>query len=229
MNVAIIAAGGSGKRLGAERAKQFLDLAGEPVLIHTLRRFETCPQVHQVIVALPGQEINQFAKLASTYQLAKLSHFVSGGRERQESVYNALQTAPREQTDIVIVHDGVRPLVTVEDIARVIAKAETSGAAILAVAAGDTVKEVQADRVIKTLDRRRLYLVQTPQAFRWEILIEAHERAMADGLEASDDAALLEHYGWPVFVVEGSARNIKITWPEDLIVGEAILKAMEGK
>jgi len=224
VNVAIVAAAGYGQRLGAKRAKQFLDLAGEPVLIRTLRHFEECPHVDQIIVALPEEEKDPFTQLASAFRLKKIAHLIAGGEERQESVYNALQVVPREHTEIIVVHDGVRPFVTSEEIARVIEAARAVGAAILAVPASDTVKEVEGNRVIRTLNRSRLYLVQTPQAFRSEVLFEAYERAMREGFIATDDAALVEHYGWPVCVVEGSARNIKITWPEDLILGEALLR-----
>lgn len=224
MNIAIIVAAGTGQRLRARRAKQFLDLCGEPVVVHALRPFEQCAEVDQVILVLPEPEREAFAARLPTFGLKKVTHIVVGGRERQDSVWQGLQLVDPALTEIVIIHDGVRPLITAEQISRVIQQARRSGAAILATRVTDTIKEVEGDRVIKTLDRRRLYLVQTPQAFGAEILVSAYQRARAEGLRATDDAALVEQFGVSVSVVEGSGDNLKITWPEDLALAEFLLK-----
>ncbi len=224
MNVAIIVAGGIGRRMGAARAKPFLELCGEPVVIHTLRAFEACPAVDEIILVVPeSEQQGVMARLASS-GLVKVTRVVVGGAERQDSVWNGLQQIDRAATELVIIHDGVRPLVTPDEITAVAEEARRSGAAIPALPATDTIKEVEGNRVIKTLDRHRLYLVQTPQAFRAEIIISAHERARAEGRQATDDAALVEQAGFPVSIVGGSRTNFKITWPEDLVIAEYLLK-----
>lgn len=226
MTTAIIVAAGRGSRMGTKTPKQFLELAGEPVLVHTLRRVAACPDIDRILVALPPEEMGFFSSLLE--RAVPSVGIVAGGGHRQESVFNALQAIDRLRTDIVVVHDGVRPLVTDGDFSRVIARAREAGAAILATPVRDTIKEVEGDRIVRTLDRRRLYLAQTPQAFRAEILIEAHERARREGIMATDDAALVERCGHPVVVVEGSPDNIKITWPEDLLLAEALLRLRGG-
>jgi 2-C-methyl-D-erythritol 4-phosphate cytidylyltransferase len=227
MNIAIVVAAGAGQRMAAARAKQFLDLGGEPVVVHTLRAFERCAEVDEVILVLPETERAAFASQLAGFGLRKIKHLVAGGHERQDSVANGLQLIQPQNTGMVIVHDGVRPLVTSEQISRTIQQAQRTGAAVSAVPATDTVKEVEDHLVIKTLDRRRLYLVQTPQAFRADIIVAAYERARAEGLRATDDAALVEHCGFPVAVVEGTWQNVKITRPEDLILAEFLFKGIQ--
>jgi len=223
VNSAIIVAAGEGQRLGTQRAKQFLDLCGEPVLVHTLKAFDQCTDVHQVILVVPTEVRETFAAQLPAFGLKKVSRIIAGGRERQDSVWRGLQLVDTTLTEMVVIHDGVRPLVTPEQIQGVIDQARSSGAATLAIPVTDTIKEVEGSQVIKTLDRRRLYLVQTPQAFRAEILVSAYQRACAEGLRATDDAALVEQCGVPVTIVEGSRDNLKITWPEDLALAEFLL------
>ncbi len=220
MIIAIIAAAGRGTRLGAGRAKQFLELAGQPVLVHTLRRVASCSDIGEIIVVLPADEMSSYASLLPSVRPSV--RVVRGGQERQESVFHALQVINPHTVEIVLVHDAVRPFVTVREMVRVIAAARESGAALVVTPVRDTIKEVEGDRVVRTLDRRRLYLAQTPQAFRTDILIEAHQRARREGIVATDDAALVERCGYPVVIVEGSPYNIKITWPEDLLLADAI-------
>jgi 2-C-methyl-D-erythritol 4-phosphate cytidylyltransferase len=223
MNVAIIVAAGAGQRMASARAKQFLNLGGEPVLVHALRSFERCAEVDEVILVLPETERKTFSSQLSAFGLEKVKRNIAGGQERQDSVFLGLQLIEPQRTEIVIIHDGVRPLVTSEQITGVIQQAREVGAALLAAPATDTVKEVQDCRVVNTLDRRRVYLVQTPQAFRADIILAAHQRARAQGLRATDDAALVEQCGFPVAVVEGTWENIKITRPEDLALAEFLL------
>lgn len=229
MNVAIIPAAGSGKRLGGPIAKQFLNVAGVPILIHTLRRFDECTDIGGIVVALQESEIEGFAAQLPAYQFTKPIRLVTGGAERSDSILNALEAARAWQPELVAIHDAVRPFVTPAQISAVLDKAREVGAAILALPATDTIKEVENGLIVTTLDRRRIYRAQTPQAFRYELLAQANERARAEGLSsalATDDALLAERLGHPVAIVEGSPNNLKITTPEDLAVAEKLFEQM---
>jgi len=208
----------------AARSKPFLELGGVPVIIHTLRKFEQCSAIDHCIVVLPSEQAAEFLSLANKYGLRKISRVVSGGQERQDSVYKGLSAIESNKVEVVAVHDGVRPFVTPDQIAAVVEKAKQSGAAILAVPAVDTIKQVAGGKIIATLERSRIYHAQTPQAFRYPIIREAYERAQAEGVLATDDASLVERLGAPVYIVEGSPNNIKITRPSDLAIAELILK-----
>jgi 2-C-methyl-D-erythritol 4-phosphate cytidylyltransferase len=222
MNFAIIPAAGSGHRMGAGRPKQFLEIAGEPILVHTLRRFEACASIGGVLVALPEGDIASFAELVDAAGLRKVLPPVAGGPERRDSVALALARVP-PGTGVVAVHDGVRPFVTAEQIDRVVARAEACGAAILGLRTVDTVKEVDGDVITRTLDRAHVVLAQTPQAFRFELLSDAYAGWRAAGWPVTDDASLVERIGGRVEVVEGSPLNVKITTPDDLPLAEYIL------
>ena len=228
MNIALIPAAGTGSRIGGPRAKQFLELDGTPILIHTLHRFEECERIDQIVVVLPAAETAGFLALAAKYNLKKITRVISGGSERQESVAKGLESINSPNAEIVVVHDGVRPFVTVSQIIDVIERAKEVGAALLALPVTDTVKEVNDGLVTRTLDRKHIYLAQTPQAFRVELLREAHRKAKAENLLATDDAALVERLGASVAIVEGSSRNIKITRPSDLALAELILQETES-
>ncbi|HEX7999318.1 MAG TPA: 2-C-methyl-D-erythritol 4-phosphate cytidylyltransferase [Pyrinomonadaceae bacterium] len=224
MNVAIIAAAGQGTRLKGKRAKQFLELGGVPVIIHTLRRFEQCADIQEVIIVLPAPDVACFLALAGQYGLRKLARVVAGGPTRAESIRRGLQAVRAATAEIIAVHDGVRPFVAPEEISRTIAAARLSGAAILVAPAVDTIKEVEDGRVRRTLERATLRHALTPQCFRYALLCEAYERAHNLGAEITDDSALVEQLGVEVAVVEGDSRNIKITRPEDLALAEILLK-----
>ena len=223
MNVAIIAAGGRGTRMGGARAKQFLELSGTPVIIHTLRRFERCAEVGESVVVVPEDDVGGFRELARGAGLGKLARVVAGGPTRMESVWRGLQAVSAESAQVVAVHDAVRPLVTPEEIGAAVRAAAASGAAVLASRAVDTVKEAEGAVVLRTLDRARLWHAQTPQCFRYDLLRRAYERARAEGFEATDDSALVERLGAPVSIVEGGARNIKITTRQDLALAEMLI------
>jgi 2-C-methyl-D-erythritol 4-phosphate cytidylyltransferase len=219
---AILPAAGLGTRMGAETPKQFLELDGEPIFIHTLRRIASCPLVTDIIVATRADVVATLDKRIQTEKLAQSVRVVRGGDSRQESVAQALREVS-DDTEIVLVHDAVRPLVTREQIARVIEEARRCQAAILGIPAMDTVKEVKRASlpedvalITGTIPRERLVLAQTPQAFSVKLLREAFARAQADGLNASDEAGLVERLGRDVHVVLGSERNIKITKPADM-------------
>jgi 2-C-methyl-D-erythritol 4-phosphate cytidylyltransferase len=224
MNVAIIAAAGHGSRMGGTRAKQFLELAGTPIIFHTLRPFEQCEAIQEIIVVLPAQETASFLSLADKYGLRKLAKVVSGGTTRAESVWRGLQSVRPATAEIVAVHDGVRPFVTADEIARTVEAAQENGAAILVGAVTDTIKQVEDGRVVRTLRRSELRRALTPQCFRYDLLRRAYEQADVADSEITDESVLVERLGATISIVEGSSRNIKITKQEDLVIGEALLK-----
>ncbi len=222
MNIAIIAAAGAGTRMASDRPKQFLQLAGRPVIFHTLKVFEECDSIDEVIVVLPAAESAGFLSLAGKYSVRKLARVVPGGATRADSVKRGLMAIRSATAEIVAVHDGVRPFVTVDEINNTVAAAKADGAAILVAPVTDTIKEVSGASVLRTLDRAVLRRALTPQCFRYELLREAYEHADVNDPSLTDESALVEQLGRPVSIVEGSARNIKITTAEDLIIAEAI-------
>jgi 2-C-methyl-D-erythritol 4-phosphate cytidylyltransferase len=228
MNIAIIPAAGSGVRFGGQIPKQFIEIAGAPIIVHTLRRFDECEEIGAIVVALRREEIERFEQTLGVHEIRKPVRLVAGGAERSDSILNALGAAKEFQPDIVAVHDAVRPFVTPERISAVIARAREIGAAILAQPATDTIKEVEDGLIRRTLDRRLIWRAQTPQAFRYDLLMRANEEARAANLPAAmatDDSFLVERLGAPVAIVEGMANNIKITTPEDLALAEKLLGA----
>jgi 2-C-methyl-D-erythritol 4-phosphate cytidylyltransferase len=208
--------------MGAGTPKQFLELGGEPLVIFTLRRLAACAAITDFILATRGKELTSLEDRVSKARLGRPARVVHGGDTRQQSVANALaQVAP--ETEIVLVHDAVRPFVTPAQIDRLIIEARTRGAAILGIPAIDTVKEVKRASlpedvalITSTIPRERIVLAQTPQAFQYAILREAFARAAQDDVTASDEASLVERIGREVFVVLGSERNLKITRPSDM-------------
>jgi 2-C-methyl-D-erythritol 4-phosphate cytidylyltransferase len=224
MNVAIIAAAGSGSRIGGKQAKQFLELAGLPIIIRTLQPFERCADIHEIIVVLPPQQAAGFLELAANQKLRKLSRVVSGGATRAESVQRGLSAVRAATTEVVAVHDGVRPFVTPEEISRTVAAAAEHQAAVLVGRVVDTVKRVKDEQVVETMSRTDLRRALTPQCFKYELLMRAFEGIDVSDPELTDESMLAERLGVVVRVVEGDSRNIKITTPEDLLIGEALLK-----
>jgi 2-C-methyl-D-erythritol 4-phosphate cytidylyltransferase len=225
MNVAIVVAAGKGTRLGGNRPKQFLELDGVPVIVHTLRQFERCKEIDEVIVVLPADDVAGFQSLAREFKLQKLSRVIAGGATRAQSVQRGL--AVIDEAELVAVHDGVRPFVTPAEIDQVMASARATGAAILVAPVADTIKEIKDDRVVRTLQRTQLRRALTPQCFRFDLLKQAYERLIeveAEGIEVTDDCLLVERLGVEIAAVEGSSRNIKITRAEDLVLGEALLR-----
>ena len=210
--------------MGGSVPKQFLSLGGEPLVVHSLRILQAADIVDEIILAVPESDLDYCAnELVKRRGFSKVTRVVAGGVERQDSVGRALDQVT-EETEIVLVHDAVRPFLTGQMVSQVIAHADKHGAAIIALPMRDTVKEVDSEHVIqRTLDRRPLWLAQTPQAFRRQWLQEAHRKAQAEGIHATDDAYLVEWLGHSVMVVEGSGENIKVTRPEDIVIGEAIL------
>lgn len=222
---AIVPAAGSGVRFGGASPKQYLPLRGGlPLLAWTLKALAASRLVDcLVLVTAPGHEARCRAEVLDRCGLAA-DHVVPGGADRQASVYAGLTAAPAT-TDLVLVHDGVRPLVTPDIIRAAVAVAAAEGAAVVAVPVTDTIKTVDADgRIAETLPRGRLWAAQTPQVFRAAWLREAHERAQADGFRGTDDGVLVERLGYPVRLVEGSSENLKVTTVADLAQAEQILR-----
>jgi 2-C-methyl-D-erythritol 4-phosphate cytidylyltransferase/2-C-methyl-D-erythritol 2,4-cyclodiphosphate synthase len=229
MNVAIIPAAGSGSRFGGQTPKQFVEIAGAPVIVHTLRRFDACRDIDGIIVALHPSEIDAFEQRLKSYGLQKTVRLVSGGAERSDSIRTALEAVKVWHPELVAVHDAVRPFVTPEQISAVLLRAAEIGAAILALPSTDTIKEVDNGLIQRTIDRRRIWRAQTPQAFRYELLLRANSEARAAGLPpaiTTDDSLLVESIGVSVAVVEGSPNNIKITTPEDLVLAEKLFEQL---
>lgn len=232
MNIAIIPAGGQGRRMGEAaggRAKQFLHIDNVPVIVHTLRQFQKAADIDAILVALPTAELASgiFTELIQEYQLTKVLPPVEGSTERQGSIFCALQSLAasplHEQTELVAIHDAVRPFISTAMISASLNAAREYGAAICALAATDTIKEVIDNKIVNTIPRTRIYLAQTPQTFRYQLILDAHRRAFAEDFIGTDDAMLVERLGQSVVVVEGSADNIKITKPGDLALAELIL------
>jgi 2-C-methyl-D-erythritol 4-phosphate cytidylyltransferase len=223
---AIIPAAGQGTRMSAGVPKQFLLLNGRPILEHTIGAFQNSGLIDSIVLAVPEQdfELQRQRWLNDTGITV-----IVGGEKRQDSVYNGFKALPQE-TEIVLVHDGVRPFVTKEIIGRTIEGARNHGAAITAIPVNDTIKRVDVDgRVDRTVDREGLWRVQTPQGFGYELLGQAFEMANADSFYGTDEASLIEHLGKTVIVVPGSELNIKITRQEDLILSEGILRSESNR
>jgi len=231
--VVIIPAAGLGTRMAAvsggprSKSKQFFELQGTPILVHTLRKFAQCSAVSEIVVALRKNETTSFHKQIEEENFSKPLRVVEGGEHRQNSVANALAAIKADDTDIVLIHDAVRPFVDQETIVNVIEAVKKYEAAIAGVPAIDTVKQVErtADGavVIATVPRERMVLAQTPQGFRFGLLKKAFDEAMADGFMGTDEASLIERGGGAVHVVMGSPRNMKITTPADLELAEFFL------
>jgi len=224
MNTAIIAAAGTGTRMASDRPKQFLQLAGVPIIIHSLKRFEECDSIQEVIVVLPAEESAGFLSIAGNFHLRKLVKVVPGGATRADSVKRGLLAVRAATAEIVAVHDAVRPFVAVEEIERVVNAARENGAAILTAPVVDTIKEVDGEQVVRTIDRKKLRHALTPQCFHYELLCRAYEQVDVNDPTLTDESSLVERLGETVTAIEGSSRNIKITTRRDLLLAEALLK-----
>ena len=223
---AVVPAAGSGSRMGTQVPKQFLLLAGIPMLGHALKVLEASQVVQSIVlVAGPGEEEYCRKAVVERLGIRKTAAIVTGGRERQDSVYSGI-LALSPETDLVVIHDGARPLLSPEGLLAVVEAAAYYGAATLAVPVKDTVKMAAEDGFVsKTLPRGRLWLTQTPQAFRRDVILQAPRAARQANYLGTDDAGLVERLGLPVKIVPGSYRNIKVTTPEDLIIASALIEA----
>ncbi len=219
----IVLAAGQGKRMKAGKNKQFIDLEGKPVIIHTLSVFETDPWCKEIKLVINEKEKDIFKELLDQYPIQKIKEIVIGGVERQDSVYNGLTSL--KSAEIVLVHDGARPFISREVIHNLVETASKEGAAIVGVPVKDTIKRVSREGVVEeTVERSSLWSIQTPQAFRYPILKEAHEIAKTENYLGTDEASLVERIQVPVHIVEGEYENFKLTTPEDLLLAKAFLQ-----
>jgi 2-C-methyl-D-erythritol 4-phosphate cytidylyltransferase len=213
--VALVPAGGTGTRMGSARPKQYLRVGTAPLLVATLRALARCREIAGLVVAAPADRVASTRALLRRHRVPRVLAVVAGGAERQDSVWQALQAAPANAA-WVLVHDAARPFVSPALTASVLAAARAHGASTCGLPVRETVKRVRDGAVEATLDRAGLWTIQTPQAFRRELLWEAHDKARREGRRGTDDAVLVEWLGAPVAVVDGLPENLKITTPEDL-------------
>lgn len=228
-SVAIIVAGGTGSRMKTAVPKQFIELAGKPLLAHTVARFAECPEVDEIVLVLPRIGFQEYDGLMLPWMVKnKTISTVPGGGERQDSTTNGLNSLSPGFDGLVLVHDGARPLVGAKLIARVIEAANEFGGAVAGLPVYETLKEVNEEEcVVGTVDRHRYYRAQTPQCFRFEFLREAVDRARKDDYLGTDEAALVERIGGPVRMVLGSEENIKVTTSRDLALAEYYLRGQQ--
>jgi 2-C-methyl-D-erythritol 4-phosphate cytidylyltransferase len=220
----VIVAAGKGSRMGTAVSKQYLYLQDKPVLIHTLEIFEAIDEVNELVVVVGKADISYTLDLVEDYRLSKVKVVIAGGEDRQSSVYKGIK-ALSHGIEWVMVHDGVRPLVTQNSILQLWKETKRTGAAVLGVPVKETIKVVDEAGIIESTPiRSKLWTIQTPQAFRLAALLKAHERAEKQGMLATDDSMLVEWMDIPVQVVEGDYENIKLTTPDDLYWAEHILK-----
>jgi 2-C-methyl-D-erythritol 4-phosphate cytidylyltransferase len=223
-SLVILVAAGRGERMGAGRPKAFLELAGQPLVLRAARVFDEAPSVSGIVAVVPEAEVPAARVLLAP--IRKLRAVVAGGERRQDSVLAGLEQAPKGFDGVVLVHDAARPLVDVALVEAVSREAERAGAALPLVPVVDTVKRVRDGLVVETLDRDELGAAQTPQGFRFPLLVEAYDAASREGLTVTDEAMAVERLGAPVRAVPGSPRNRKITTPEDLAWAEGVLAGL---
>ena len=221
---AVIVAAGKGRRMGTEVSKQFLPLCGKEILAHSVEKFEKAEKIRDIVLVTGEDSLQDVREMAQEYGWKKIVAVVAGGKERQDSVWNGLQ-AVSDDTDIVLIHDGVRPFVTEDILNHSIETAVEMGSCVAGVPAKDTIKVCNGENIaVATPDRSTLWQIQTPQTFQKDLIMQAYQKAKAEGFVGTDDASLAEYSGCPVKVIMGSYRNIKITTKEDLLIGEAFLK-----
>ncbi|MGJ9384579.1 2-C-methyl-D-erythritol 4-phosphate cytidylyltransferase [Salipaludibacillus sp. CF4.18] len=223
----VIPAAGQGKRMKTGRNKQFLLIDHIPLLVHTLRVFEEDLLCSEIVLVVNQEEIAMMKDLMKEYSIAKVSHFVVGGKERQNSVHEGLKVL--SGNPVVLIHDGARPFIRIQVIKELVASVEETGAAIVGVPVKDTIKQVNGTLVEKTVERNHLWSIQTPQAFYLKNILQAHETAVKQGYIGTDDASLMEYMNQPVSIIEGGYDNFKVTTPEDLLFAEAIIQKRKGE
>jgi 2-C-methyl-D-erythritol 4-phosphate cytidylyltransferase len=223
---AIIVASGKGVRMEGTMRKQYLDLSGRPVLSHSIVTFDSCSLVDEIFLVIPREDVEYCKKkIISLPDLKNHINLVHGGDKRQDSVYNGLK-AITKNTETVVIHDGVRPFIQPEDLKECILISKKFGACILGTPASDTLKRVNKSDIIETtLSRENIWLAQTPQAFKYDLILKAHETAKRDGYVGTDDASLVERMGEDVKIINGGRFNIKITKKEDLAIAKAMFDA----
>ena len=221
---AIILAGGKGKRMRSAISKQFIDIKGKPIIYYTLKKFSENKKIDNIIVVLPEGEVKYFKEnILKKYEL-RINKIVIGGKERQDSVYNALKSLKNSSTDIVLIHDGARPFISERIINEGIKFAEIYGAAAPGVMPKDTIKvKNEKNFSVDTPNRANLVSIQTPQVFKFDEILECHEKIRYNGEKVTDDTMVVEKYGYSVYLYDGEYTNIKVTTPEDLILAERLI------
>mgnify|MGYP000844355265 CR=1 FL=1 len=221
---AIILAGGKGKRMRSAISKQFIDIKGKPIIYYTLKKFSENKKIDNIIVVLPEDEVKYFKEnILKKYEL-RINKIVIGGKERQDSVYNALKSLKNSSTDIVLIHDGARPFISERIINEGIKFAEIYGAAAPGVMPKDTIKvKNEKNFSVDTPNRANLVSIQTPQVFKFDEILECHEKIRYNGEKVTDDTMVVEKYGYIVYLYDGEYTNIKVTTPEDLILAERLI------
>lgn len=221
---AIILAGGKGKRMRSAISKQFIDIKGKPIIYYTLKKFIENKKIDNIIVVLPEDEVKYFKEnILKKYEL-RINKIVIGGKERQDSVYNALKSLKNSSTDIVLIHDGARPFISERIINEGIKFAEIYGAAAPGVMPKDTIKvKNEKNFSVDTPNRANLVSIQTPQVFKFDEILECHEKIRYNGEKVTDDTMVVEKYGYSVYLYDGEYTNIKVTTPEDLILAERLI------
>ena len=221
---AIILACGKGKRMGSAISKQFIDIKGKPIIYYTLKKFSENKKIDNIIVVLPEDEVKYFKEnILKKYEL-RINKIVIGGKERQDSVYNALKSLKNSSTDIVLIHDGARPFISERIINEGIKFAEIYGAAAPGVMPKDTIKvKNEKNFSVDTPNRANLVSIQTPQVFKFDEILECHEKIRYNGEKVTDDTMVVEKYGYSVYLYDGEYTNIKVTTPEDLILAERLI------
>ncbi|GAB4115980.1 MAG: 2-C-methyl-D-erythritol 4-phosphate cytidylyltransferase [Candidatus Caldatribacteriota bacterium] len=223
--VALIPAAGLGRRMNNKISKPFILISGKPLIAYTLETFEKCSLIQQICLVINSEEKEKFIRdIVVKYNLHKVEKLIKGGDTRQASVYNGLNSLEKD-TDLVVIHDGARPLIKEDLIRASIEVASQYGSAILALPSKDTIKLISNDLLVEeTLCRERIWRAQTPQTFRYDIVFSAYQRAIKEGINATDDAAIVERCGYKVKLVMGSEENIKITTPFDILLAQNLLK-----
>lgn len=221
--VAIIVAAGKSTRIENKLPKQFIEIFGKPVVVHTLEKFELCSSVDEILLVVPEDYLSYSIEIVNKFYFKKINKIIPGGGKRQDSVYKGLLAVPHN-TKIVVIHDGVRPLIKVSKIVESIKLCREFKAVILAVPVKETVKRVEDSFVITTLNRERLWSVQTPQTFDYKLILNAYKKAKEDGFVGTDSSSLVERLGVEVKVIEDDYDNIKITTKEDFLFAQEILK-----
>ena len=221
---AIILAGGKGKRMRSAISKQFIDIKGKPIIYYTLKKFSENKKIDNIIVVLQEDEVKYYKEnILKKYEL-RINKIVIGGKERQDSVYNALKSLKNSSTDIVLIHDGARPFISERIINEGIKFAEIYGAAAPGVMPKDTIKvKNEKNFSVDTPNRANLVSIQTPQVFKFDEILECHEKIRYNGEKVTDDTMVVEKYGYSVYLYDGEYTNIKVTTPEDLILAERLI------
>jgi len=219
----VLPAAGSGKRMKADKNKLLLELFGKPIFLYTLEVFQQDPNCEAIWLAVKEQERQLIEEYVKRHNITKVQGYATGGTERQDSVRACLEAIP--PCGVVLVHDAARPFIDREVIARLVETAQVSGAAIAGVPVKDTIKKAENGIISETVDRNQLWMIQTPQAFRYSLILNAAKAAQKDGFMGTDEAMLVERLNYPVAIVESTYENIKMTTPDDLVYGRAILES----